>query len=232
MALNARDAAKNASEESASEEIMRLRHRIEQLEREVAEVRHQAHHDPLTSLPNRTLLLDRLRQAILQAARRQRAVGLLLLDLDGFKRINDEFGHRAGDALLQSVAARITKCLRAVDTACRYGGDEFLVLLPEIGGAKDAKAVTEKVRASLAFPHGVEGRMVGLGVSIGTAVLKEGGGSVEDLIAAADRAMYQGKARAASASTASPRPMDRGEDCIELTRKPSDPSPIETYVSG
>src|SRR5690242_19063286 len=105
--------------EAITESNVRLLQRIAQLEYEVAQARHLAYHDALTGLANRTLLLDRLKQAMLQAERQHKAVGVLLLDLDRFKRVNDEFGHTAGDLVLQGVAARLSVCIRGCDTACR-----------------------------------------------------------------------------------------------------------------
>ena len=112
----------------------RLKQRFLRLARKEAQVRHVAYHDELTGLPNRSLLLDRFNQAVAQGARQGRQVALLFLDLDGFKNVNDRFGHAAGDKLLQQVAGRLAACIRAGDTACRYGGDEFVIMLPEVAG--------------------------------------------------------------------------------------------------
>jgi diguanylate cyclase len=181
--------------ETLAESNARLLQRVAQLEHEATQARHLAYHDSLTGLPNRALLLDRLKQAMLQAERQHKAVGLLLLDLDRFKSVNDQLGHNAGDLILQRVAARLSGCIRGCDTACRYGGDEFVILLPEVRGTEDVEAVVVKVRASLAIPHRLGEHVVEVGASIGTAVFKEGGASCGELIGAADAAMYRAKAR-------------------------------------
>jgi GGDEF domain-containing protein len=120
--------------ETLIESNARLLRKVAQLEREAAQARHLAYHDVLIGLPNRALLFDPLEQAMQQGERQHKAVGLLLLDLDRFKSVNDQFGHNAGDQILQEVASRITSCIRRCDTACPYGGHEFFILLPEIRG--------------------------------------------------------------------------------------------------
>jgi len=174
--------------------ISRLRQKVIRLEQEVAQVHHFAYHDELTGLPNRSLLLDRLNQAIVQAARQKKQVGLLLLDLDGFKSVNDRLGHATGDKLLQRVAERLLFCIRGADTACRYGGDEFVILLPEVDGAKSAAEVAQKVRAHLARPYVVDDHSIAVTASIGVAVYPCDGSSQNDLIRRADIAMYLAKA--------------------------------------
>jgi diguanylate cyclase len=171
----------------------RLLRKVAQLEREAAEAQHLAYHDSLTGLPNRALLFDRLNQAILQAARQQKVVGLLLLDLDGFKTVNDRLGHNVGDLLLQQVAARLLGCIRGCDTACRYGGDEFVIMLPEASGAEDTEAVKKKLHTRLSVPYRLGDHLVAIGASIGAAVFKADTGSCAELIGAADAAMYRAK---------------------------------------
>lgn len=164
------------------------------LQRE-AEALRLAYHDPLTGLPNRSLLEDRLRQAILTARRRKHLVALLLLDLDGFKRINDELGHAAGDELLRIEAGRLTTIIRGADTACRYGGDEFVVMLPHIDHAEEVANVAAKIRKRLADPCLIHGGEVTVTASLGTAVYPADGGTYEELIRRADLAMYRDKER-------------------------------------
>jgi diguanylate cyclase (GGDEF)-like protein len=180
--------------ETLSECNARLLRKVAQLESEATQARYLAYHDSLTGLPNRVLLFDRLDQAMLQATRQHKAVGLLLLDLDRFKGVNDHFGHNGGDLLLQQVAARLLHCIRGCDTACRYGGDEFVIMLPEVRGAEDVEAVKEKLCARLSEPFRLGDHLVAMGVSIGAAVFLAGAMSCVELIGAADAAMYQAKA--------------------------------------
>jgi diguanylate cyclase (GGDEF)-like protein len=186
--------------ERLAESNARLLRRIVELEQEVADARHLAHHDALTGLPNRTLLLDRLAQATQQAQRQHKAVGLLLLDLDSFKGVNDQLGHHAGDQILKAVAERLAGCIRGCDTACRYGGDEFVILLPEIRGSEDLDAVAQKIRACLAKPHRLGDQAIVVDASFGSALFNEASASDADLIGAADLAMYRAKARSVVAA--------------------------------
>lgn len=187
--------------ETLSQCNARLLQKVAQLELEAAQTRYLAYHDPLTGLANRALLLDRLDQAMQQATRQHKAVGLLLLDLDRFKAVNDRFGHNGGDLLLQHVAARLLHCIRGCDTACRYGGDEFVIMLPEIRGVEDVEAVKEKLRTHLSEPFQLGDHRIAIGVSIGAAVFVAGAMSSVDLIGAADSAMYRAKAVITAASS-------------------------------
>ena len=159
-----------------------------------AQLRHQALHDPLTGLTNRTLFENRLTQALGRSRRRARTVAVLYLDLDGFKAINDSLGHAAGDELLRGVAERITECLRTVDTAARLGGDEFACLLEDLGDADEALAISRRVHAALARPIIVAGRAVVARASIGIAHCPDGALTAEQMIRHADLAMYKAKA--------------------------------------
>lgn len=172
-----------------------LRQEVSLLAQAVMQARRFANHDPLTGLPNRTLLMDRFNQSVARAERQHKQVGLLFLDLDGFKGINDAFGHAAGDRVLQQVATRLAACIRASDTACRYGGDEFVVLLPESEGQECAAAAAKKIRAHLATPYVVDGTAIEVTTSIGSAVYPIDGHEYEELIQVADLAMYRSKAR-------------------------------------
>jgi diguanylate cyclase (GGDEF)-like protein len=169
----------------------------------VALARRFAYHDPLTGLPNRALMLDRLKQAMAQATRQRKKVGVLLLDLDDFKRVNDELGHQAGDAVLQAVADRLRGCIRACDTACRYGGDEFVVLLPEIQGTQELERVRRKIYQQLWLPHRIGKRTLVIGGSIGSALFRQDAESCVALIGAADAAMYRAKRLSRGALTRS-----------------------------
>lgn len=154
---------------------------------------HLAQHDFLTGLPNRVLLNERCSQAIGQANRHNKQVGLLFLDLDFFKRINDSLGHAIGDQLLQSVARRLVAGVRTTDTVCRQGGDEFVILLAEIEQKLDATHVAEKLLAAFALPHLIEGRELYISLSIGISVYPDDGNSVESIMQNADTAMFHAK---------------------------------------
>jgi diguanylate cyclase (GGDEF)-like protein len=177
------------------QERTRLQQEVLGLAQAVARASLLAHHDELTGLPNRTLLLDRFRQAMALAARQRKQVALLFLDLDHFKRINDTFGHAAGDRVLQQVAQRLASCIRASDTACRYGGDEFVVLLPELEGRQSAIAVAAKIRAHLTLPYLVGSTAIEMTTSVGIAFYPDDGTECGDLIQVSDLAMYRNKGR-------------------------------------
>ena len=151
---------------------------------------HRAFHDMLTDLPNRALFLDRLEQAMLRGERSGALTAVLFLDLDGFKRINDSLGHAAGDQLLIEVAGRLEDCLRPSDTAARFGGDEFAILLEDLERGADATMVASRIMASLQEPIVLQGRRVAVSASIGVALQREPG---EDLLRNADLAMYRAK---------------------------------------
>ncbi len=154
---------------------------------------HMAHHDALTGLPNRALLLDRLGQALVQAARYDGGVAVLFLDLDRFKSINDTLGHPVGDELLKQVAERLRAVVRAVDTVSRLGGDEFVVVLQEIASADDAVMVAEKILNALGRAVHIEGHELRATPSIGISIYPEDGSDVYTLMKNADTAMYHAK---------------------------------------
>jgi diguanylate cyclase (GGDEF)-like protein len=156
-------------------------------------LQHIARHDPLTDLPNRTLIHDRLQTALGRARRERQRLALLYIDLDGFKRINDSFGHTLGDQLLQEVAQRITRCVRASDTVGRIGGDEFVVLLHDIAQPADATAIADQIRAALDRPFDLTGECLSISSSIGVATYPEHGDDGKQLIRHADEAMYAAK---------------------------------------
>jgi len=154
---------------------------------------HQARHDALTELPNRALILDRLRQAISHAQRGRRLLAVAYLDLDDFKNINDTLGHNAGDALLRQVAMRISEVLRQGDTVGRQSGDEFILLLPDIARIEDAAIVAEKMLDTLARPFSLNGREVYVTGSLGLSICPSDGEDAESLLRNADVAMYRAK---------------------------------------
>jgi diguanylate cyclase len=150
-------------------------------------------HDELTGAPNRALLLDRLESAIALAQRRTTRVGVLFVDLDRFKRINDSFGHAVGDEVLRVVTRRLESAVRDSDTVSRHSGDEFLILLAEITTVADAKQVAQKIQASLAAPAQIGPHTLALSASIGIAVYPEDGADPARLIKRADASMYRSK---------------------------------------
>jgi len=156
-------------------------------------IRHLAHHDHLTDLPNRTLLRDRLEQAIAHAQRRGERVALLFIDLDRFKLINDTLGHQMGDKLLQQVAARLREAVRADDTVSRQGGDEFVIVLQEIRDLGHVAHVAAKFLDLVSDEYDIEGERLNITPSIGISVYPEDGENIEDLIKHADTAMYYAK---------------------------------------
>jgi diguanylate cyclase (GGDEF)-like protein/PAS domain S-box-containing protein len=154
---------------------------------------HLAEHDALTDLPNRLLLNDRLARAIALARRYNRRLGVLFLDCDRFKHINDTLGHAVGDQVLRSVAGRLTTCVRESDTVSRHGGDEFLILLSELEHSDDARLIAEKIVNSVAEPHLIAGHELQLTASVGIALYPEDGQDALSLIMHADTAMYHAK---------------------------------------
>jgi diguanylate cyclase (GGDEF)-like protein/PAS domain S-box-containing protein len=164
---------------------------------------HIALHDPLTDLPNRALLQDRLHQAIAQAERQGHRLALAFIDLDGFKPINDRHGHAAGDVLLQQVSQRLQHAVRASDTVARVGGDEFVVLLAPLPDREEAEAVVARLRQAVEAPVTLaQGDTVRVGASLGLAHWPEDGADDARLLAAADRLMYEEKGRRRAARTA------------------------------
>ena len=162
-------------------------------EQTTAQMSHMAEHDFLTGLPNRTLLTDRLAQAIALAQRHGKKVALMYLDLDHFKHINDSLGHAVGDQLLQSVAKRLQACVRLSDTVSRQGGDEFVVLLAEVETVQDAVLTAEKLIEAMAEPHLIGGHRLHVTLSIGISLYPDDGKDVEAVVRNADTAMYHAK---------------------------------------
>ena len=155
--------------------------------------RHLAEHDFLTDLPNRVLFLDRLQQALATSRRQHTRVAVMFLDLDRFKAINDSYGHQGGDVVLKEVALRLTRCVRGVDTVSRQGGDEFVVILADIGGADQAAHVAGSVMHAVGQPMKVLGHEIALSASIGISIFPSDGHDVDTLLKHADVAMYHAK---------------------------------------
>jgi diguanylate cyclase (GGDEF)-like protein/PAS domain S-box-containing protein len=178
---------------------------------------HQGHHDPLTGLPNRLLLQDRLKQALARAERKHSQLALLCIDLDRFKNVNDTFGHEAGDLFLQQMSVRFMSRIRASDTLARTGGDEFTAIIGEINGIKDAEKVAQALLDSLREPFDIFGHSLYGGASIGIALYPQDGKDAISLHRSADRAMYRAKAQGGNVAQSSCRDEGPGDkDRLEL----------------
>ncbi len=185
-------------------EIEKLRLDNERLLREVAQLKEReaqalqlADRDGLTGLFNRRRMLELLEAAIAEADRRRHCVGLLFIDLNGFKGINDEYGHAAGDKILTTVAARVSARVRTGDFVCRYGGDEFVVILPSVPDAAAVTRVADTIRERVALPYWIQGSEQHLTAAIGESMYPHDGRNAEELLNRADQAMYRLKARLA-----------------------------------
>jgi len=170
-----------------------LRHLTDELSRQKQEMEYMALHDALSGLPNRNLLNDRLDKRIAMSQRDRGRFALAMIDLDGFKDINDTLGHGAGDALLQEIARRLSTCIRSVDTVARVGGDEFVLLLDDLDPAGSLD-ICQRAAAEIARPVAVRDNEVRVGASIGIAVFPQHGDDAETLTRNADQAMYAVKA--------------------------------------
>lgn len=178
-----------------------LRQKNEQLMRKLVRVSRRAqtanrmaHHDVLTGLPNRLLLIKCLKRAIADAFQRQMQLALLFIDLDGFKAVNDRYGHEVGDRLLAVVAARLAGSVRADDIACRFGGDEFVVLLRKIGDPAIATRISRQILENISRRYWIDGHAIHVTASIGLAMYPADGERYDALLSHADAAMYRSKA--------------------------------------
>ncbi len=154
---------------------------------------HMAHHDVLTGLPNRALFADRLTNLINQHPRYKQKSGLMFIDIDGFKAVNDDFGHDIGDALLVCIANELGRCIRKSDTLARVGGDEFVIIMENIIGLENVTSMAEKILKLFEQPFMIEGKGCNVGASIGIAIHPDDSADAEDLVKKADTAMYQAK---------------------------------------
>lgn len=180
IVLNVRD----ITEQHRAEEALRASER---------EYRRQALHDALTGLPNRALFDDRTRRALARMGRRHSCLAVLFCDLDGFKWLNDSYGHALGDEVVVEIGNRIARCVRGTDTVARFGGDEFVILCPELDSPEDALVTAERIAEMIRQPAVVGGLELQLTVSIGVSVTDRRDVEPEDLIAQADAAMYEAK---------------------------------------
>lgn len=174
-------------------EIYGISRDISDRRQQEAHTRHQAQHDSLTGLPNRSLLHERLQVELTQAQAQQRGLALIFLDLDHFKPVNDNFGHAMGDKLLQAAAQRMRHSLRDSDLVARVGGDEFVVLLPQTPDSAGALRIAEKLRQSLAEPFFIDGEQLRISASLGVALFPEHGEDDATLLHHADKALYASK---------------------------------------
>jgi diguanylate cyclase (GGDEF)-like protein len=168
-------------------------HDLTERKRYEERLRHNAVTDHLTELPNRFLFFDRLNMALAQAQRDFQKLAVLMLDLDGFKMVNDTHGHNIGDQLLRAVANRLLCMFRKGDTIARWGGDEFILLLPEIRQAEAARNVAARILHSFNNPFEFDGLKIAITVSIGVAIFPDDGADADTLIKNADIAMYHAK---------------------------------------
>jgi two-component system cell cycle response regulator len=158
-----------------------------------------AQYDHLTGLVNRTLFRDRLVQAMARTKRMQQPIGLMLLDLDRFKAVNDTFGHDMGDELLKAVTERFKTCVREVDTVARMGGDEFTIILEGVSSEQNILVVAKRITESIAAPFELKGHHISVGVSIGITIYPHDDHPVDELLKHADMAMYRAKQQGGSA---------------------------------
>ncbi|HET8881765.1 MAG TPA: EAL domain-containing protein [Solimonas sp.] len=174
--------------------FLKVAYDITERRRAEAFIRHMAHHDALTNLPNRTLLLDRLESAIRQARRHGEGVAVLMLDLDHFKRINDSLGHQIGDKLLLQVSQRLQNRVREVDTVARLGGDEFVIVLTGVHSAATVQPLIDELMCSVSAPMAIDGHELIVTTSIGGCLFPADGSDPDTLLKNADTAMYHAKA--------------------------------------
>ena len=158
-----------------------------------------AQYDQLTGLVNRSLFRDRLVQAMARSKRMQQPIGLMLLDLDRFKAVNDTFGHDMGDELLKTVSERLKACVREVDTVARMGGDEFTIILEGVTSEENILMVAKRITESIATPYELKGEYISIGISIGITIYPHDDHQVDELLKHADTAMYRAKRLGGSA---------------------------------
>jgi diguanylate cyclase (GGDEF)-like protein len=192
--LEATQANERELERRIAERTAELNRANEQLRDQEQHLRHLAQHDPLTGLPNRLSMQQRLALAMEFAKRNRKKLAVMMVDLDGFKRLNDTRGHRGGDHALIQIAGRLRTSVRGSDTVARYGGDEFVVLAGELDRAEDVSNIAEKIADMVSLPLSIDGATQNISCSIGISVYPDHAEDAEGLIERADRAMYAAKA--------------------------------------
>lgn len=190
--------------EQLQQENQRLLLALQQTHAELQQVMRDSQCDALTQTLNRSIMLDRIQQAISIAKRQHGLFALLFIDLDNFKPVNDQHGHGAGDEVLKQVSARLTNAIRDSDAISRHGGDEFLILLNNIKNSRDVHLFAEKLVHLLAQPYQTEDCNVSVSASIGAAIFPADGDSPQALISQADAAMYRAKRKSAKSATVTP----------------------------
>jgi diguanylate cyclase (GGDEF)-like protein/PAS domain S-box-containing protein len=173
------------------ERLLLVFHDVTELKRAEDRALHLAGHDPLTGLPNRNLMRDRLEQELTRAKRNNTKIAIMFVDLNDFKQVNDRFGHKAGDQVLQSVTAKMKNCVRASDTLARFGGDEFVIIMPDILDQTSVIRTCEKLTEALRDSFDLDGTKIHIGASIGITMYPEHAESPEALLEMADKAMYE-----------------------------------------
>jgi|GEM_PF-1163776 len=196
----------------------RMAGNLKELTESREQIRHQANHDPLTGLPNRLLLVDRLEQALSESKREGRMMGVMFLDLDGFKGVNDAYGHDVGDLLLKEVASRLCYCVRQSDTVARTGGDEFVIVLLKIKEIDNIRGIAKKILKTIKEDFHLSGITIQIGASIGASVFPRDGLRPEGLMQLADEAMYRAK--------------NAGKNTFRMTVADKEPETEVTYYAA
>jgi diguanylate cyclase (GGDEF)-like protein len=177
------------------QQALMLRKQAEQLFESEERYKHMALHDALTGLPTRVLLRDRLEMVLAGEPRSLKKIAVMMVDIDRFKAINDHYGHAIGDQVLRATAQRISDTVRASDTVARMGGDEFVVLLPDLHNANEAEGIAAKIVKALSLPIMVDGQQLPSSVSAGVCIVNKTEADSTSILNAADKAMYEAKAR-------------------------------------
>lgn len=168
-------------------------HDISEMKTKEKQIEYMAYHDPLTGLPNRTLLKDRLEHAIIRARRDAKKLQLIFIDLDNFKNVNDTAGHAQGDELLKEAAERLNNATRSSDTVARLGGDEFIIMVTDVDNMMEIIGMVQRIQHSFSAPFDIDGKLFHISCSIGISVFPEDGDDAETLVRHADLAMYHAK---------------------------------------
>lgn len=183
------------SQDGEVQQYVAILNDITQRKLDEEQIRYQANYDQLTGLPNRALFMDRLARLVIESRRTKTKVGLMFIDLDGFKAVNDSLGHDAGDLLLKQTADRLGLCVRESDTVARLGGDEFTVIMPMIDSIDSTVVVADRILESLTEPFDLDGQEGRISASIGISMYPEQADDDEQLLRNADVAMFHAKSQ-------------------------------------